>query len=86
MKKYRLCRNKYGYYKIQERKTLHVFGVFEIKRFNKWVDIKGQQMYHKERPNVLIFRSKQGALEHLKKLRQEYKKVNNDWKCVGKVM
>ena len=77
MKKFRLAKNKYDHYKIQERKNFSVFGLYEIKQFEKWIDVVGYQMYGEKR--VMKFKSKNMALNYIKELIRKDKFNDSDW-------
>jgi hypothetical protein len=77
MNTYRLCRNKYGYYKIQKYCYWTILGFGKFWEF--WRDIRGQQMYPRITPDVLRFKTKREASDRIKEIKRKEKVSNDDW-------
>lgn len=78
--KYRICRNKFGYFKVQQETWLTLFGIWG-KFFTHWRDHRGQQMYPRITPNVLRFNKRKEALDYIKGEQEKRRRSNDDWSC-----
>lgn len=69
---YRICKNKYGYYKIQRRqKKIKLLGITFCK---EWVD-----HYH---PRLIIFNSAEKAQKQIDRFMENDQRQNKDWVCI----
>ena len=74
MIEYRICKNKYGYYKIQQlTKPVRIFGV-TIKKA-KWVDACYIDNHH------YVYDSRNEAQLKIDRSIEQAKKNNNEWTC-----
>lgn len=74
---YRVCENKYGYYKIQrQQKKIKLFGITFRK---EWVDC----CFYPLRSNVLvIFDTQEEAQEQADKFVRSGQQRNKNWVCM----
>lgn len=88
--KYRICRNKYGYYKIQEDYWWSFpfvwWPIWEVGTY--WVDIKDKSIKdkHGESLKTLVFKTRQEAMEFIKSKKEKIRKNNDEWYCEKKVI
>lgn len=75
MDKYRICKNKYGWYKIQMRKPDKKFLWHTIK--SKWEDA----CFDIDSKICVRFQEKKEAQKQILKFIMDDKKLNNEWKC-----
>ena len=71
MKKYRIVRNKYNYFKIQR---LFIINFFSKIIYKEWIDIR----YQNDGRNIMIFESYEYAQLKMDKLITIEHKKNND--------
>ncbi len=75
MKKYRICKNKGGWYKVQEwREKTIKYKIFHIKGF--WND---RILY----PSVILFKTKAEAEKEIIRLRVFDERNDENWTCYG---
>ena len=74
---YRICKNRYGYYKIQrQQKKIKLFGI----TFHKgWVDCC---FYPLRNTTLVIFDTPEEAQEQIDKFMKSNQQQNKSWTCV----
>jgi hypothetical protein len=76
MSKYRICENKYGWYKIQRcQKEIKILGITFRK---KWVD--GCFFFFST--TIVKFKSQEEAQYQIDKFIEQDKMLNNKWTCI----
>lgn len=76
MSKYRICENKYGWYKIEKRqKEIKILGITFRK---KWVD--GCFYFFSTTP--VKFKVRKEAQNQIDKFLEQNKMSNNEWTCI----
>lgn len=72
---YRICENKYGYYKIQkQRKEIKILGITFRK---KWTD----SCFHLFSSTIVKFKTRKSAQNQIDKFIEQDKMLNNEWTC-----
>ena len=81
MTRYRICKNKYNWFKIQEyKKAWKIFG-FLIRKHG-WKDVK--TYYHGiGSGRVRLYETRIGASKQIERYVAYDEKHNNDWSCGG---
>lgn len=79
--KYKLCRNKYGYYKImKEYWWVFPFAFWPIWTCGSyWQDVRHPQSRPGITARIRRFKTKREASEYIKEIRRKEKEANNDW-------
>ena len=79
MSEYRICENKYGYFKIQMKV---VYRIFSIVLYSKWIDCCYKQCCYKQYCyKQYCYNTKKDAQYQLDNMIKTDKKRNNDWTC-----
>ena len=78
MIKYRICENKFGWFKVQKlEKAWEIFG-FTIRK-SRWKDVKSY--YYGSPGTVNIYETRKGAERKIERYVSYDEQDNNDWKC-----
>lgn len=88
--KYRICRNKYGYYKVQTDDWWSFpfvwWPIWEVGTY--WADVKDKNTkdeYGVPR-KTRVFKTRQEAMEYIKSQREKIRRDNDEWYCEKKVI